>query len=660
MDATRVQRVVIEHVQPEVDGGRYAVKRVVGDHVRVEADIFAEGHEELDCRLFYRRLDETDWQMIVMRPLVNDRWQGEFPVREQTSYTYKIEAWPDDFQTWRRDLRKRLDAGQDVTVELQVGAAMLREAVKRAPRGDAARLKQRADTLEGDKDWATEVRTEIALDEALADLMAKYGGCEPKTVYDRNQQIVVERERARFSAWYELFPRSTAPLAGQHGTFRTTIAWLPYIAQMGFDILYLPPIHPIGATNRKGKNNSPLREPDDVGSPWAIGSEAGGHKAVNPDLGTLADFRDLIEAARARDMEVAIDIAFQCSPDHPWVKEHPQWFRHRPDGSIRFAENPPKKYEDIYPIDFETEDWRALWQELESVVCFWAEQGVRAFRVDNPHTKPFAFWEWLIGRVKEDYPDTIFLAEAFTRPRTMYHLAKIGFTLSYTYFTWRNHKWDLSMYFDELFQTDVKEYFRPSLWANTPDILHDYLQTGGRPAFVTRLILAATLSASYGIYGPAFELGVGEAREPGSEEYLDSEKYQLRHWDVNEEHSLKELIARVNRVRRENPALQRNDTFRFLELHNEQLIAYMKTSWDGENIVVVVVNLDPHQTQSGWVRVPLYDLAMSDGVPYEVHDLLDDAHYTWQGEWNYVELNPYVLPAHVLRLKRPLHREPSA
>ncbi|MPZ49574.1 MAG: DUF3416 domain-containing protein [Dehalococcoidia bacterium] len=648
------RRLVIEKVQPEVDGGRFAVKRVSGDLVRVEADIFTDGHDELACRVLYRREGETGWRETPMALLVNDRWRGEFYADGIATYTYMIEAWPDRFRTWQRDLRKRIAAGQDVAVELMEGSRLVREASHRATGDDALRLEQRADAME--KDWAPELRSEIAVEESLAELMDRQGDRQGKVLYDSGQRILVERERARFSAWYELFPRSTAPVAGKHGTFRTTIAWLPYVEQMGFDILYLPPIHPIGETNRKGKNNSVVRGADDPGSPWAIGSHEGGHKDVDPALGTLEDFRALVEAARGRDMEVAIDIAFQASPDHPYVKEHPEWFKHRADGSIRFAENPPKRYEDIYPIDFETEDWQALWLELESVVRFWAEQGVRVFRVDNPHTKPFSFWEWLIGRIKAGYPEAIFLSEAFTRPKTMYYLAKAGFSQSYTYFTWRNQKWDLTQYFTELTQTEIREYFRPSLWPNTPDILNEYLQHNGRPAFVIRMILAATLSASYGIYGPAFELGESQAREPGSEEYLHSEKYELRHWDVTAEHSLRELIARVNRVRREHAALQRNDTLRFLELNNEQIIAYMKTSQDGEDVIIVAVNLDPHATQSGWLRVPLLDLEIGDAEPYQVHDLLDDAYYSWQGEWNYVELNPHVLPAHVLHLKRPARR----
>jgi starch synthase (maltosyl-transferring) len=464
--------------------------------------------------------------------------------------------------------------------------------------------------------------------------------------------VVVDRERARFSTWYEMFPSSCAPKPGRHGTFRDCEERLPYIAAMGFDVLYLPPIHPVGHTHRKGKNNSPAAGRQEPGSPWAIGSEEGGHKAVNPLLGTLADFRRLIEKAREHSIEIALDIAFNCSPDHPYVKEHPTWFRWRPDGTVQYAENPPKKYEDTYPFNFETEDWQELWEELKSIVLFWIKQGVRIFRVDNPHTKPFAFWQWLIDEVKRDYPDVILLSEAFTRPKIMHHLARLGFSQSYTYFAWRNTKWELTQYFTKLTQTDVREYFRPHLWPNTPDILTECLQSGGRPAFMTRLVLAATLGASYGIYGPAFELCENRAREPGSEEYLDSEKYEIKQWDIDRPDSLRDLIAQVNRIRGENPALQSDWRLSFHHVDNEQLICYSKRTEDCKNIIVVVVSLDPQHKQSGWVELDLEALGLDPHQPYEVHDLLSDARYLWRGARNYVELNPQVVPAHVFRLRR--------
>jgi starch synthase (maltosyl-transferring) len=644
------RRVVIENVQPEVDAGRFAVKRTVGDKVQVEADVFADGHDELACVLFYKPQDDSVWQTTPMTLFANDRWQGEFWVAEQKPYVYRLEAWTDRFATWRRDLEKRYDVAQDVALELVLGALMVREAAQNAPPEDARRLLLCADALEGE--WPSGTRAEVAFDASLTELMQHYASREPLTEYDCGQRIVVDRDRARFSTWYELFPRSTG-VGGKHGTFRTCIDWLPYIQKMGFDVLYFPPIHPIGATHRKGKNNDPKGKKGDPGSPWAIGGVAGGHDSIHPELGTLADFKILVEAANSRGIEVALDLALQCSPDHPWVTHHPQWFRHRPDGSIRYAENPPKKYEDIFPIDFETEDWQALWEEIERVVRHWIAQGVRIFRVDNPHTKQFGFWEWLIARIRADHPDVLFLAEAFTRPRTMYRLAKLGFDQSYTYFTWRTTKAELTEYMKELTQTEVREYFRPNFWPNTPDILHEFLQTGGRPAFVIRFLLAAALNANYGIYGPAFELCVSQPREPDSEEYLDSEKYEIKRWDVDAAGSLRELISRVNKARRENPALQRNDGYVELETNNDMLFAFAKVSEEGTNRIVSVINLDPYNVQSGWVRLPRVELGLPSGEPYELHDLLDGANYTWRGEWNYVELNPHVLPGHLLRVEWP-------
>jgi starch synthase (maltosyl-transferring) len=473
--------------------------------------------------------------------------------------------------------------------------------------------------------------------------------------YGRQVTVVVDRERARTGAWYEMFPRSAATERGRHGTLEDATKRLEYVAHMGFDIVYLPPVHPIGHTFRKGPNNSPGAGPDAVGSPWAIGSEEGGHTAIHPDLGTLEDFDRLVDRAQELGMEVAMDLAYQCSPDHPWVRRHPEWFRHRPDGTIQYAENPPKKYQDIYPLDFETEGWPSLWAELKSVVDFWIGHGVRTFRVDNPHTKPFPFWEWLIGEIKAEHPDVIFLAEAFTRPKVMYRLAKLGFTQSYTYFAWRNVKWELEQYFTELTGEPVREFFRPNLWPNTPDILTEYLQTGGRPAFMVRLVLAATLGASYGIYGPPFELCEDRALAPGSEEYLDSEKYQIRYWDLDAPHSLAEFVARVNGIRRENPALQQDRTLRFHRVDNDQLIAYAKTS--DANAVLVVVNLDPHRRQSGWLDLDLAQLGVDHQREFQVHDLLTDSHYLWSGPRQYVELDPSVVPAHVFRVRQRLRTE---
>ncbi|HZK67355.1 MAG TPA: alpha-amylase family glycosyl hydrolase, partial [Chloroflexota bacterium] len=469
------------------------------------------------------------------------------------------------------------------------------------------------------------------------------------TRYDRELRIVVDRERARFSAWYELFPRSTSPDLGRPGSFRDLEARLPYVAEMGFDVLYLPPIHPIGRSFRKGKNNVVSAGPADPGSPWGIGSSDGGHKAVHPELGSLGEFRHLVARAAEQGLEIALDIAFQSSPDHPYVGEHPEWFKKRPDGAIQYAENPPKKYQDIYPFDFESEDWRGLWEEFKSVFEFWIDQGVRIFRVDNPHTKAFTFWEWLIPELKRRHPDVLFLAEAFTRPRVMHRLAKLGFSQSYSYFAWRNTKQELTEYLTELTRTEAREYFRPNFWPNTPDILHEYLQHGGRAAFMARLLLAATLSSNYGIYGPAFELMEHDPREPGSEEYLNSEKYEVRHWDLNRPDSLKGFISRVNQARRDNPALQSNDGLVFHWVDNEQIICYSKSTPDLRNVVLAVVSLDPHWIQGGWVDTTftMDALGLEPDQSYEVHDLLTDTRYGWHGTRNYVELRPHTLPCHL-------------
>ena len=651
--------VVIERVEPEIDCGRFPIKRVVGEWVVVEADVLTGGHDELACVLRYRAAGDLEWREAPMRPTVNDRWQGEFRVDRLGRYLYTLEGWVDRFHTWSRDLVRRLEAGQDVTVDLQIGTQLVAAAAERANGQDARALREAARTL------TTRRGERAALSSGLAQLMARHPDRCFATRYERELEVVVDQPLARFSAWYEMFPRSASAEPGRQGTFKDVEARLDYVADMGFDVLYLPPIHPIGRSFRKGPNNVVKSTPDDPGSPWAIGGTEGGHKDVHPELGTLDDFLALVVAARRRGLEIALDLAFQVSPDHPYVREHPEWFRARPDGTIQYAENPPKKYQDIYPFDFDTEEWRPLWQELESVVQFWIDQGVRIFRVDNPHTKPFAFWEWLIGEIRGRHPDVIFLSEAFTRPKVMYRLAKLGFNQSYTYFAWRNEAWELTRYFTELTRTPVREYFRPNLWPNTPDILTDALQTGGGNASALRFVLAATLGASYGIYGPVFELAEVTPLTPGREEYLNSEKYQVRHWDLERPGSLRPLIAKVNRIRREHPALQQDRTLRFLKTDNERLLAYAKTSpipaasaeeggSGGEaDVIVVVVNLDPTLPQSGWVELPV--VARAGHPPYGVEDMLNGARHTWRTDgWNYVQLDPAVTPAHIMRVPRPL------
>ncbi len=647
-------RVVIENVRPCLDGGRFPVKRVVGETVEVTADVFADGHDEIGVALAYRGSPQAPWTEVPMEARGNDVWRGRFEVGSLADHSYTVVAWVDHFASWRAGLRKKARAGTAERIDLQTGAALVSEAARRCEGSEAATLEAWSQELAALESGGAGLAR--ALSEELATLMARHPSREHEARWSPELRVSVDRERARFSAWYELFPRSRGK-KGTHGTFRDLEGQLARIAQMGFDVLYLPPIHPIGRVHRKGKNNAAEAGPDDVGIPWAIGAKEGGHTAIHPELGTPADFRRLQKKAQDLGLEIALDIAFQCAPDHPWVKEHPQWFRHRPDGSVQYAENPPKKYEDIYPLDFETEDWRALWDALLGVVRHWAGEGVRIFRVDNPHTKPFELWEWLIAEIRRDHPETIFLAEAFTRPKVMYRLAKLGFSQSYTYFAWRNTKWELTEYLRELTRSDIREFLRPSFWPNTPDILTEALQHGGRAAFMSRIALAATLSSSYGIYGPAYELLENRPRHEGSEEYLNSEKYEIRHWDLRPAATFHEYVARLNRIRRENPALQRNDTLEFHHVDNEELIAYSKSSPDGANVVLVVVNLDPHHTQSGWLELPTHTLGLEAEHPYQMHELLTGARYLWHGRRNYVELDPRHVPVQVFRLRRKVRTE---
>jgi starch synthase (maltosyl-transferring) len=664
------RRVVIEGMQPEVNGGRFPIKRTVGETIDVTAHVHADGHDVLMVLLKYRSSGHgavRAWHEVPMDALGNDEWRASFQVSEVGEYEYTIEAWVDRFLSWRHELVVKTRAGLDVSTELREGAALVLAAAERcrqthesgsrleprhnrsgaadvAPDADDARLDEDAGVIGGDGDPGVRINT--ALDDRLLALMMRYADRRFASTCERVLRVMVDRERARFGAWYEMFPRSWGPDSTRSATFLEAAGHLPRVAALGFDVVYLPPIHPIGASFRKGRGNALVAAPGDPGSPWAIGSPAGGHKSVEPALGSLKDFDAFVATASRLGLEVALDLAYQCSPDHPYVHDHPEWFRHRPDGTIKYAENPPKKYQDIYPFDFESPAWRSLWDELLEVVRFWIGHGVHIFRVDNPHTKPYAFWEWLIGEIRRDHPETIFLSEAFTRPKIMYYLAKLGFTQSYTYFTWRNTKAELEQYFTELATSGVREFFRPNLFANTPDILHAYLQHGGPAAFKIRLILAATLGASYGIYS-GFELCEGRA-VAGTEEYLDSEKYQIRHWDLDHPDNITDLIAAVNRIRREHEALQFDTDLRFYETDNPQLLAYAKRAPGERDAIVVVVNVDPHNVQHGWVRIPAADSSRAGDSSFAVHDLLTDVSYTWRGEWNYVRLDPNVLPAHVL------------
>ena len=640
-----VRTVWIAGVWPELGAGRFPVKRVVGETFEVSADILREGHEALAAVLKYRTVKDTGWREVPMRYADNDRWIGRFPLEENTRYLYTIEAYPNAYRSWAADLEKRLNAGMDVASEVLEGAALLRPALARAMGAD----KKRIEALLAEFEPATTAqRARLLLTDETAELVESYPDRSAATVYDRELEVVVDRPLAQCAAWYEMFPRSQGQVAGRHGTFKDCIARLPDIAAMGFDVVYLPPIHPVGRSFRKGRNNSLVAGLDDPGSPWAIGGEHGGHKAVEPALGTLADFRQLVGAARAAGLEIALDYALQCSPDHPYVREHPEWFHHRPDGSIKYAENPPKKYQDIYPLNFYCRDREALWEELKSIVLFWIEQGVRTFRVDNPHTKPIPFWAWLIREVQTLHPDTVFLSEAFTRPKLMQALAKVGFTQSYTYFTWRNFKAELTEYFHELTRTEVADYLRGNLFTNTPDILPPILQDGGRPAFMMRLALAATLSSLYGIYS-GYEL-CENAPVPGTEEYLDSEKYEIKVRDWQAPGNIRDYVTRINRIRRENPALLEYRNLEFHESDDDSILFYGKRSGDGANTVWIAVNLDPFETHEARLRLPMQGLGLADDGWLQVHELITDQRQLWRGPTHVVRLDPRQQPAAILRV----------
>jgi len=668
-------RIIIENVTPRVDCGRFAAKAIAGDTVEVAADIWKDGHEHLRAAVLWRKLRADEFTVgempappnlkapgwgesaMVTEEAFNDRWYASFRPQEAGPHAFTVVAWTDRFASLVAELKKKIQAGQDVSSELVEGLAIIDRAIEVANGKDKALLRATRGALASAKPVASQA--ELILDASLLELMAR---CDPRDDLQAcatELPLWVDRECGRVGAWYEFFPRSQGKDPGRGATFAEAQARLPEIAAMGFDVLYLPPIHPIGRSHRKGPNNSEECRPDDPGSPWAIGSDEGGHDAIHPELGTLTDFDRFVAAAQRLGLEIALDLALQCAPDHPWVKQHPDWFSQRPDGSIKYAENPPKKYQDIYPLNFDCKDREGLYQAVLDLVLFWMKRGVRIFRVDNPHTKPISFWEWLIGQVHRDHPDVLFLAEAFTRPKRMRMLAKVGFSQSYSYFTWRNSRRELEEYATELFLGEAADYLRPNFFTNTPDILHEYLQKGGRPAFMVRLVLAATLSPSYGIYS-GFELCENRALREGSEEYLDSEKYQLKVWDWDRPGNIKELIATVNRIRRGHPALALARNLRLLESSSPDILAFCKSTPDLADVLVVVVNLDAHNVHDGTIRlVPeLFHRAergkaVSGGVPasYELTDLLTESTYTWRGEWNYVRLDPNWMPAHILHIK---------
>jgi starch synthase (maltosyl-transferring) len=646
---------VIENLQPLIDGGRYPIKRAVGEDLVVEADIFKDGHDVVAARLKWRIVGEPHWHETAMTHVSNDRWRGVCSLYENTAYEYTVEAWADTFAGWQHEFAAKFKAGiKDLTSESLEGAALIDEASRRATDdADRRRLCQLSEIIRTSENAQI---NDIAHSGELEVLMATYPDRSASTQYVPAPQVLVDRVEARTAAWYEFFPRSAEGRADRGSTFRDCLPRVDDAKAMGFNVIYFPPIHPIGFSNRKGRNNSVTSEPGEPGVPYAIGNRlvgapnGGGHKDVEPSLGTLEDFDWLQQEIRDRGLEVALDFAINCSPDHPYVAEHPDWFYKRPDGTIKYAENPPKKYEDIYPLNFRCPNWQELWDEMTSIILFWANRGVRIFRVDNPHTKPVPFWEYLITRVRERYPDTVFLSEAFTKPKMMKALAKAGFQQSYTYFTWRNTKAEFIEYFTELTQTEMREYFRGNLWPNTPDILPVHLQEGGRPAFLIRAVLAATLSSVYGIYS-GFEL-CENAALPGREEYLDSEKYQLKERDWDAPGNIKDWITRLNRIRRENRALQHYDNLRFYSADNDSILFYGKMTPARDSMILVVVNLDVVLTQNSYIHVPLAEFGIGESEPYQVHDLLTDERYTWTGSRNYVELNPETRPAHIFRIRR--------
>ncbi len=647
------ERVSIENVSPEIECGKTPIKRIINEKITVSADIFADGHDKVDALLLYRPVKkgagkERKWQETPMIFDENDRWIGSFQIESSGKYEYTLEGWIDHFATWQYGLKKKFEDNQPIKTELLIGAELMEDAISRASSKQQKKLQSWIKLFRSDKN--EEKAVSEALSGAATDIMKQTRNHDTASRYEKVLPVRIERKKALFSTWYELFPRSTSQNEGKHGTFKDCERILPEISKMGFDVIYLPPIHPIGVSHRKGINNATQAKPGDPGSPWAIGAKEGGHKAIHPELGSMEDFIQLVKKAGEMGMEIALDFAIQCSPDHPYVKEHPQWFKWRPDGTVQYAENPPKKYQDVLPVKFETEDWENLWKELKSIVEFWIDKGVRIFRVDNPHTKSFIFWEWMIEEINKKHDGIIFLAEAFTRPRVMEKLAKIGFNQSYTYFTWRNSKEEFIEYLNELTKTDRREYFRPNFWPNTPDILPVSLENQQEPSFLVRLILAGTLSSNYGIYGPVFEFGLNEAY-PGKEEYVYSEKYEIKNWDWEKPTKIKEIISKLNRIRNENTALQSTWNIEFVDTDNPQIICYTKIDQEKENKLIIAVSLDSKHGQSGWVKIPLERLEIGENQSFTVHDLLTGSKYIWQNEWNYVALHPQNLPAHIFRIE---------
>lgn len=640
------KRTVIENVRPEINAGDHAAKRVIGQIFQVSADILADGHDVLNAHIKYKDLKAKKWSYAPMHEVDNNRWEGQFIAEKQGHYQYTIEAWVDYPLTWQHNIERKIADNQHVNVELLDGIQYLETAIKLA-KHEAPYLKELVKAFQNPEAYNHAINE--ACSTKLHEIFHSHPTKEFATTYHRELSLEVDRKKALFSTWYEFFPRSTAKKPGEHGTFKDCLDVLPYVANMGFDTLYFPPIHPIGTDHRKGKNNTTTALPGDVGVPWAIGNKEGGHKDILPELGSFEDFKKLVKTAGEMGIEIALDFALQCSPNHPYVKENPSWFKWRPDGTVQYAENPPKKYQDIYPIYFESADWENMWDEFVSIVLHWNRLGIKVFRVDNPHTKPFGFWEYLIAEVKKVDQDVLFLAEAFTKPKVMQRLGKIGFSQSYTYYTWRNNKAELIQYMTELSQTEMKDYYRPNFWPNTPDINPWMLQGGNENLYIVRHMMAATLSSNYGMYGPVYEQ-IDNAAFVGKEEYLNSEKYEIRVWDWTKTNKLKQLISRINQIRKDHPAFQFTNNIEFCPIENEQILAYFKQSEDKQNNVLCIVNLDPYNRQNGWVKVPRHKMGVAEGKPMRMRDLVTGNSYMWHQEWNFIELDPFHVPYHIFHI----------
>ena len=643
----RQQRVVIENIRPQIECGTFFIKRVTGESVTVIADVLGDGHDIIQCEVLFKHESQKTFENVRMRHLGNDSHTASFKLEKQGFYEYKIQGWVDNALNWQHGIEAKLKDGQHVKSELLDGVQYLKFLGKKLPAKEKAKLKKLEAAFQDESKYEEAIK--VAASEDLHRLFMEY---PPRTLANTSKvlQVYVDRKKANFSTWYEFFPRSSSPEPGKHGTFKDCERLLPRIANMGFDTLYFPPIHPIGEKNRKGKNNTTHAEEGDSGVPWAIGSKLGGHKAIHPELGTEKDFKELVKKAKKKGIEIAMDLAFQAAPDHPYITEHPEWFRKRPDGTIQYAENPPKKYQDIVNFNFESKSFKALWEELLSVTLHWVKCGVNIFRVDNPHTKPYYFWNWLISEVKKEHPDVLFLAEAFSRPRVMQQLAKQGFSQSYTYFTWRVMKHELIEYMTELTQSEMCEYYRPNFWPNTPDINPYHLQGSNEAMHILRYALAATLSGNLGLYGPVYEYMVSDAL-PGKEEYLNSEKYEIRHWDWTIENKLIYLISKLNAARKSRESLQQTNNIRFCHIENDKLIAFYKWNDDRTDETLTIINLDNHYAQRGMVQLPLDAMSLHQGQAIEMHDVITNNSYRWHDEWNFVELHT-ALPFHLFHIRR--------